>query len=115
MAGSGRSVRTHPRWARAHWQSYAFPQFEDRLQIEGDLGDLLLSLETIARSVYRDYGLRLPRFQAFFDEFIHRRGARRFFSIDSRPDKETILLNYEDATGKLKLARRKIPCVRRSV
>ena len=97
------------RWARAHWQSYAFPQFEKRLQIEGELGELLLSLENIARSVYRSYGLRLPRFQTFFGEFIHRRGARRFFSIDIRPDQEAIFLGYENDAGKLKLARRKIP------
>ena len=97
------------RWARAHWQSYAFPQFEKRLQIEGELGELLLSLENIARSVYRSYGLRLPRFQTFFGEFIHRRGARRFFSIDIRPDQETIFLGYENNAGKLKLTRRKIP------
>ena len=96
------------RWARAHWQSYAFPQFENRLQIEGALGELLLSLENIARSVYRSYGLRLPKFQTFFGEFIHRRGARRFFSIDIQPDQETISLGYENDAGKLKLARRKI-------
>ena len=99
------------RWARTHWQSYAFPLFENRLQIKGDLGELLLSLEAIARSVYRDYGLRLPRFQTFFDEFIRRRGARRFFSIDIQPDEETIRLGYEDGAEKLKLARRKIPSV----
>ena len=96
------------RWARAHWQNYAFPQFEKRLQIEGALGELLLSLENIARSVYRSYGLRLPKFQTFFGEFIHRRGARRFFSIDIQPDQETISLGYENDAGKLKLARRKI-------
>jgi len=96
------------RWTRAHWQSYAFPQFEKRLQIEGELGKLILSLESIARSVYRSYGLRLPRFQTFFGEFIHRRGARRFFSIDICPDQETIFLGYENDAGKLKLARRKI-------
>jgi hypothetical protein len=97
------------RWARAHWQSYAFPQFENRLQIEGALGELLLSLESIDRSVYRSYRLRLPIFQTFFGEFIHRRGARRFFSIDIQPDQETIFLGYENGAGKLKLARRKIP------
>ena len=96
------------RWARAHWQSYAFPQFENRLQIEGALGELLLSLESIDRSVYRIYRLRLPIFQTFFGEFIHRRGARRFFSIDIQPDQETISLGYENDAGKLKLARRKI-------
>ncbi|MBT4504207.1 MAG: hypothetical protein HOC74_41155 [Gemmatimonadetes bacterium] len=97
------------RWARAHWQSYAFPQFKKRLQIESELGELLLSLEYIARSVYRSYGLRFPRFQTFFGEFTHRRGAGRFFSIDIRPDQETIFLSYENDAGKLKLVRRKIP------
>ena len=63
----------------------------------------------------RDHGLRLPRFQVFFDEFIHQRGTRRFFSIDIRPDEETIRLDYEDGAGKPKLARRKIPHVCRSV
>jgi len=101
------------RWARAHWSSYAFPRFETRTRIEGELGELLLTLETIARPVYRDYGLRLPGFQTFFREFTRRQGAKRFFAIDIRPDEEAIRLGYEKGTEKLTFAKRKIPRVSR--
>jgi len=96
------------RHARANWRTYDFPQFQDRTKIEGDLGQLLLSLEAIARPVYRDYGLRLPTFQSLIDELVKRRGARSFHSIHIHPDDRTILLSYVTRTGDVKLAKRRL-------
>lgn len=99
------------RWARAHWEGYAFPLLEDRMRIEGELGELVLALETIARRVYRDYGLRLPGFQAFFDGFVRRQGMKRLSAFSIRPEEGILWLSYEAGMGKLKFARRKIPRV----
>lgn len=78
------------------------------VRFEGELRELVLALEAIARPVYRDYGLRLPGFQGFFDGLRTRLHANRFFSIHIRPDEREIWLGYENGAGKFKFTRRKI-------
>ncbi len=95
--------------ARACWESFDFPIFVSRTLIDGELGELVLALEEIARPVYRSYGLRLPGFRSFFDELVRRRGARRFFSVYIHPDRRLILVGFEKAAGKHAFARRRIP------
>lgn len=96
------------RHARAAWDTFEFPLFQDRTRIEGELGRLLLSLEAIARPVYRASGLRLPSLESLLHQLFDRRGARSLHSVHLHPEDATMLITYVARDGKLRITRRRL-------
>jgi len=96
------------RHARAAWDTFAFPLFQDRTRVEGELGQLLRSLEAIACSVYRARGLRLPSLDALTRNLFERRGARSLHSVHIHPKDAVMHLAYVARNGRLYLAKRRL-------
>ena len=96
------------RHARAVWDTFEFPLFQDRTRVEGELGQLLLAVEVIARPVYRAYGLRLPSLESIRHDLFDRRGARSLHCVHIHPGDATMVLAYVARDGKLRFARRQL-------